>query len=210
MEVEIRADIRQATRFLNDIEKKAVLPAAVDAVKRSVKFAEVRCVRWYSKRLKEQGRRMTNKKIRERGHVYMVTPKGSIAAARRSGNIGDLLSGSVYINEFREILSIEAGYTEADANLPTVRTFKNRPVIGQPFVFTGRRSGKQIWGKRHPSNRLDNPWKSSQAVGLYTGGKLPGSERAQRVIQKWAERQFYKRFNQQVQRRLDRIRQRAQ
>jgi|DEB0MinimDraft_6_1074348.scaffolds.fasta_scaffold05797_2 hypothetical protein len=214
MRVILSHNLDDISRQLSGIEREAVRPAAKAAMGNAIRYTEVRTVRWVRKRLSEKGLKLRNKDIRDKNIVYMIKPgfqKGRYSASV-GGGIYEAITGVVYINKFGSRMSTSRGFTEADANSINAKPEKGQQVKGRAFKFIGRTSGSEMWGKRHPTIRYDdrfpghkNAWRSSKAIALYYRAKIEGSDKATRVLGKLGERQFYKRFNYHLQRRIDRI-----
>lgn len=215
MRIQVTTNIDEAIRGLKDIEKKAVKPAAMSAMRNAIKYSEVRAVRWVRKRLSERGLKLKNKDIRKKDLVYMIRPsfyKGAYLNTVRKGSLYDGVSGVVYINEFGSRMSTRHGFTESDANSWLASPATNEPVTGRAFKFIGRKSGSEMWGKRHPTIRYSkkygghvNKWRSSKVIALYYKSKIEGSERAAKVIAKMGARQFKRRFRHHLSRKLQRL-----
>jgi len=188
--INVEADIDDVMRGLDRFEQRAVRPAALNALRAATKRVEVLSVRYAAQKL-----RLRNKDIRRKKVVFYIKP------SKRE------LSGSVYINEYGETMTQSRGYTYADATSASAKPWKNKAVHGQPFLFKGRNSSQMIWGMRLANkNRYENSWNSHEVANLIYRIKIQGAERVSAWYSRAGQRVFYRRFQQQLNYRLQRIR----
>lgn len=182
MRVEVKADIKEVTKGLDGIPKNIVPRSTHAALKRAVSSTYSEAVKAAAKDFK-----LTQKKVKQKKIIDRVTPKYKEKW------------GAVWLNKYRDSMSVEKFYTIGDANSRNASPRPGVSVKGAAFTFQTKNQKNNLFAKREASkNRIDNVWKSSKLHTLYYHRTLTNAKALEKSLTIKARAIFLNRFNHEV------------
>lgn len=189
--IKMEADIKKSMKDLTRLEKKMVSKARHRALGIASRQAFREASRYAAKSFK-----MTQKKVKQKKVVFLRKPKFNDPWM------------AVWFNQYRDAMTENKFYTEADANSRNAKPRPGRSVIGQAFKIQPINSSKNhnIFVKRDSKRtRIKNTWKSSTVQMLYYTRSVPQAERVAKIIERRAAKRFLKEFEMDLNKRIKKV-----